>query len=183
MPLGFCPTCGVVRHCRAVESELYHRHKLTNTLATWFPIYENVKSYPNEQTYRLERGLEYYDLIALPGGGHVPVPIAVRIIGRAAVGGIPLDRQHWRDGRFFNCDLCRLEDTDLFLMTAGENGIVLPEGLGSSFFRCRKHFIGDSAEYSHAKEIQLQELATKKQLKRCRYVRAKTRIQEREARF
>jgi hypothetical protein len=154
MPLAFCSTCLAMRQCRETPTGLWHAHKKPSQ---WFgPVYYPAKAFRNEQTYRIELGLAHYDLITLPTGGYVPVPIATRLIGREAVERIPMDRQKWRDDRFFHCPECF--------------------GDGLSFYRCRVHREVSDVEYNHAKEVFLVALAETKKLGRCRYVRAVRRV-------
>jgi len=51
----------------------------------------------------------YYDLIELPSGRHVPVPIAEKIIGKESLGKIPVSRKV-RDNNFFSCPVCGTTD-------------------------------------------------------------------------
>lgn len=51
----------------------------------------------------------YYDLIELPGGGHIPVPIAVELVGEKEVKRIPISRRK-RDNTFFFCPECGMLD-------------------------------------------------------------------------
>ena len=153
MPRAYCSTCLAMRQCRETPMGPVHIHYKPTI---WFGrIAHQIIAFKNEQLYRLELGLAYYDLITLPNGGHVPVPLAVNLIGKEEVGGIPMDRQRWRDERYFHCDQCF--------------------GDGLSFFRCQAHRVVSDVEYNHAKEVFLVSLAELKQLKKCRYVRAKAR--------
>ncbi len=52
----------------------------------------------------------YYDLIELPSGRHVPVPIAEEIIGTKSLGKIPVSRKKVRDNEFFSCPTCGAKD-------------------------------------------------------------------------
>jgi len=152
MPRAYCSTCLTMRECRETPSGLVHIHKQPTQ---WFGrIAYPEKAFKNEQTYRIELGLHYYDMITLPNSGHVPVPIGIHLISKERVAEIPLDRKQWRDEKFFHCDKCF--------------------GDGLSFFRCKAHRVSD-IEYNHAKEVYLVALAETKKLGKCRYVRAKAR--------
>jgi hypothetical protein len=153
MPRAYCSVCLAMRQCRETPDGPRHAHRKPTQ---WFgPVYYAAVAYMNEQTYRIELGLDDMDLITLPTGGHVPVPIATRLIGKEAVEGIPMDRQKLRDEKFFHCPECF--------------------GDGLSFYRCKVHRQVSDVEYNHAKDALLLELAATGKLKRCRYVRAKTR--------
>jgi len=54
---------------------------------------------------RIESGDDYYDLIELPNGKHIPVPIAVKLVGKSKVAKIPLAKRR-RDNMFFYCPEC-----------------------------------------------------------------------------
>lgn len=49
--------------------------------------------------------VRYYDLIELPGGGHVPAPIALKLVGEENIKRIPVARRK-RDDNFFYCEKC-----------------------------------------------------------------------------
>ena len=161
MPRAFCSTCQTMRQCRETPAGLVHIHKQPTQ---WFGRLETPsKAFKNEQTYRIELHLDWYDMITLPNGGHIPTPLAICLIGKEAVEGIPLDHKRWRDDKFFYCTKCF--------------------GDGLSFFRCKTHREVSDVEYNHAKEVYLVSLAELKQLKKCRYVRARQRYGDRRDRF
>jgi len=48
---------------------------------------------------------DYYDLIELPSGAHIPVPIAKKLVGEEAVRKIPVSHKV-RNELFFECPIC-----------------------------------------------------------------------------
>lgn len=62
--------------------------------------------YVNERILkRLKDDEDYYDLIELPSGRHIPVPIARELVGDKEISKIPLSRKI-RDEEFFECPQC-----------------------------------------------------------------------------
>ena len=47
----------------------------------------------------------YFDLIELPSGRHIPVPIAEQLVGQEKLAKIPVSRKK-RDENFFSCPVC-----------------------------------------------------------------------------
>jgi len=90
------------------------------------------------------RVLDYYDLIELPSGRHIPVPLAIKAVGLEEVLKIPIAEKK-RDGKFYFCEVCREYYCDYCEWF--DSGISLEElkekckncCAGYSFFRCKRH--------------------------------------------
>lgn len=110
---------------------------------------------------------DYYDLIELPDGHHVPVPIAKNLIGQAIIERIPVSRKQ-RDGMFFYCPSC-----DALQAKIVADGIAYAgtSQNGHSFFRCKTHK-PTSKEENQAKESMLVRLILGGMYKTLRYVEA-----------
>ena len=78
---------------------------------------------------------DYYDLIELPDGHHVPVPIAKRLVGEKIVESIPVSRKT-RGQDFFYCAPCDRLQT--FIIEKGVAYVGQTQN-GYSFFRCKIH--------------------------------------------
>jgi len=116
------------------------------------------------QTVKAE---DYYDLIELPNGHHVPVPIAKRLIGEKIVERIPVSHK-MRGQRFFYCTAC-----DALQKRLSEEGIafIATDSNGYSFFRCKTHKPYTEGE-NEAKESMLLRLILGGLYKTLRYVQA-----------
>lgn len=160
---GFCSQCQKVVTVHEINGQLYHMHK---ERTRWFGMLVTpVLAAVNEQTHRASQyGKYYYDLIELPSGGHVPLPIALDIIGVDVVK-IPLDRTRIRDGDFFYCPECqRMQEADKY---------VLHLHPGRSFYRCRDHQHGrDEAEYHRSKEAELRAHAAAGKFRSMRWIKS-----------
>lgn len=160
---GFCSQCQRFVVVHEINGQLYHLHK---EHTKWFgALTTPVPAFINEQTYRAARfGQHYYDLIELPSGGHVPLPIALNIIG-ADIVKIPFDRQRTRGGLFFFCPECKTIQESAY-----HHGYVNP---GYSFYRCRDHQHGrDEAEYNRSKEAELKALAEAGKFRSMKWIKA-----------
>ena len=127
------------------------------TLDDWESEY-----YP--QTFRPE---DYYDLIELPNGHHVPVPIAKKLVGEKIVESIPISRKT-RGQRFFYCAPCDRLQTFIIEKSVAYIGQTQN---GYSFFRCKIHKPTTKAE-NEAKESMLLRLILGGLYKSLRYVQA-----------
>lgn len=107
---------------------------------------------------KTRRILDYYDLIELPNGRHLPVPIAIRLVGIKTILKIPVSRRK-RDEHFYWCDKCAEYEID-------EVGFY--EG---SFFKCRWHN-RESEEENRAKELAFKLLVEQGQFHKLRYIEA-----------
>ena len=160
---GFCSQCQKMVTVHEINGQLYHLHK---ERTKWFgTLIKPVLASVNEQTHRASQfGKYYYDLIELPSGGHVPLPIALHIIG-ADVVKIPFDRQRKRDGRFFFCPECKTLQENAY-----HHEYIDP---GYSFYRCRDHQHGrDESEYNRAKEAELRALAEAGKFRSMKWIKA-----------
>ena len=115
---------------------------------------------------------DYYDLIELPNGHHVPVPIAKRLIGEKIVEEIPQSRKV-RNQRFFYCLKCDQYQTMIDRLTDPQNIPIptIPFQNGYSFFRCKTHK-PYTEEENEAKESMLLRLILGGLYKSLRYVEA-----------
>jgi len=103
------------------------------------------------------RFVDYYDLIELPDGKHIPVPIAIRLVGLKEVLKIPVSRKKIRDKYFYWCpDCAEFYDEDY-------------EG---SFFKCRWHSKDYNSDNFKAKEAAFLMLIKNKQYHKLRYIEA-----------
>ncbi len=114
---------------------------------------------------------EYYDLIELPTGRHIPVPIARRLIGEAVLGAIPKSHKI-RNSEFFYCQQC----ADFLKATHPVFGLEIYgvdvcDSFGHSFYRCKIHD-PQSAEDFKKKEDMLVRLILTGMYKSLRYVRS-----------
>jgi hypothetical protein len=119
---------------------------------------------------RVVRSEDYYDLIELPNGHHVPVPIAKRLVGGKIVESIPPSRKS-RGSRFFYCAQCDGGQTNVEAIINREKWIaeIGPPSDGYSFFRCRTHK-PTSKEENDSKEAMLVRLILGGLYKTLRYV-------------
>ena len=111
---------------------------------------------------------DYYDLIELPDGHHVPVPIAKNLIGWTIIESIPVSRKQ-RDGRFFYCAQCDQYQTMIDKMAFSK--LLMPLENGYSFYRCKTHK-PYCKEENQAKESMLVRLVLGGLYKTLRYVEA-----------
>jgi len=128
--------------------------------------YENVY-------LQAERSEDYYDLIELPNGHHVPVPIAKRLVGEKIVECIPMSRKV-RGQRFFYCPACDQSQRKFEFVINREKYIAdlsIPRIDGYSFFRCRTHK-PTSQEELQSKEDMLVRLILGGMYRTLRYVQA-----------
>jgi hypothetical protein len=117
---------------------------------------------------------DYYDLIQLPNGRHVPVPIAKRLVGSAIVEEIPMSRKV-RDSKFFYCLQCDKHQTKI-LEEDGEFYEHHPN-CGYSFFKCKQHN-PQTEEDNRKKEAMLVRLILGGLYKTLRYVQAGYKTEE-----
>jgi len=132
---------------------------------------EDDKMAEYENAYlQAERSEDYYDLIELPNGHHVPVPIAKRLVGEKIIESIPVSRKT-RDQTFFYCVQCDKFQAmiDNILLASGQP--ALPTSNGYSFFRCRTHK-PQTPQENEAKESMLLRLILGGLYKSLRYVQA-----------
>jgi hypothetical protein len=114
---------------------------------------------------------DYYDLIELPNGHHVPVPIAKRLIGQKIVESIPISRKT-RGQRFFYCAQCdSLQRTLAHDYPCPLDNPQPPSNPGYSFFRCKTHK-PTTKEENLAKESMLLRLILGGLYRTLRYVQA-----------
>jgi len=120
----------------------------------------------------MPRSEDYYDLIELPNGHHVPVPIAKRLIGEKIVEEIPQSRKV-RNQRFFYCLQCDQYQTMIDRLTNPQNIPIptIPFQNGYSFFRCKTHK-PYTKEENDSKESMLLRLILGGLYKSLRYVQA-----------
>ena len=113
---------------------------------------------------------DYYDLIELPDGHHVPVPIAKRLVGEKIIDSIPVSRKT-RGQTFFYCVQCDKFQAriDNMLLASGQPASPTPNGY--SFFRCRTHK-PQTPQENEAKESMLLRLILGGLYKSLRYVQA-----------
>jgi hypothetical protein len=104
------------------------------------------------------RRLDYYDLIELPSGRHIPVPIAIELVGIKNILKIPVSRKKMRDHSFYWCDECAKEFEPYTNL--------IYEG---SFFKCQIHNTETRKELE-LKYIVFKELVRKKQFWKMRYI-------------
>lgn len=115
------------------------------------------------------------DLIELPNGRHVPVPIAKRLVGTAIVEVIPVSRRV-RDNKFFYCVQCdqlqkQIADYPLPTMHPDyQPGMRITNG--HSFLKCRVHN-QDTAEDTQKKYDMLVRLILTGGYKMLRYIEAR----------
>ena len=109
----------------------------------------------------------YYDLVELPNGHHVPVPIAKRLVGEKIIESIPMSRKV-RGQRFFYCAPC--DKLQTFIIEKGVPYVGTSQN-GYSFFRCKVHK-PTSKEENEAKERMLVRLILGGMYKTLRYVEA-----------
>jgi hypothetical protein len=119
------------------------------------------------QSYPTVRPEDYYDLIELPDGHHIPVPIAKRLVGERIVESIPVSRKT-RGQRFFYCAPCDRLQT--WITEKGVSYIGSTQN-GHSFFRCKIHK-PTSKEENEAKESMLVRLILGGLYRSLRYVEA-----------
>ncbi|WP_202320354.1 hypothetical protein [Archaeoglobus neptunius] len=106
----------------------------------------------------------YYDLIELPSGGHVPVPIALELVGEKEIRKIPVSRRR-RDDRFFYCPEC--DELSFFKHTPCDHCDSQEEG---DCENCPE--IKELELQYRAKEVAFVNLIRKKQYRKLRYIRA-----------
>lgn len=112
---------------------------------------------------------DYYDLIELPNGHHVPVPIAKRLVGEKIVEEIPQGRKV-RDSKFFYCLQCDQNQTKFDTLCFPQK-LIMSNVNGYSFFRCKAHK-PTSKQENEAKESMLVRLILGGLYKSLRYVEA-----------
>ncbi|ADC64691.1 hypothetical protein Ferp_0517 [Ferroglobus placidus DSM 10642] len=98
---------------------------------------------------RYENFENYYDLVELPGGSHIPVPIAIQLVGIKEVAKIPVSRKV-RNDNFFYCLECDEH----------------------SFFKCWEHYEPeiDVEEDLKLKEAVFVSLIRNGKHRKCRYI-------------
>jgi hypothetical protein len=151
---GYCPECKRMVNVREINGITVHTHRIETA---WFGfLQEHHRTYRNEIEHRtIMARVSYYDLIELPSGGHIPVPIAIGLIGRENICRIPIDRKRKRDDWFFICPVCSFGGP-----------------ISRSFFRCKVHSTKDEEEYNRTKERELAEIIKAKQYRRLKYIRS-----------
>ncbi len=115
-------------------------------------------SYKRRKTRRI---LDYYDLIELPNGRHIPVPIAIKLVGIKNVLKIPVSRKK-RDEQFYWCDEC------------AEESYEYGDDYYGSFFKCRWHK-SESEEENMVKELALKLLVEQGKFRKLKYIETATR--------
>lgn len=110
---------------------------------------------------RMEKGHDYYDLIELPTGEHIPVPIAKKLVGKEILAFIPVSPK-FRGDRFFYCEQCWKESCEPAQPT---------NPTGHSFFRCQKHK-PTTTEETTRKEEYLVQLILLGNYRKLKYIRA-----------
>jgi hypothetical protein len=113
---------------------------------------------------------DYYDLIELPDGHHVPVPIVKRLVGQKIVESIPVSRKV-RNQRFFYCVQCDQSQTMVDRLCIAQGFLFPSANNGYSFFRCKIHKLTTKAE-NDAKESMLLRLILGGLYRSLRYVEA-----------
>jgi len=84
----------------------------------------------NEKNF--SRTLTWYDLIELPDKSHVPVPIAIKMVGLRKILKLPISTKK-RNRYFYFCKECAEDEMEWY-----DFGIDEDEP-GYSFFKCRLH--------------------------------------------
>ncbi len=120
--------------------------------------------------YETLRPEDYYDLIELPDGHHVPVPIAKRLVGEKIVELIPVSRKT-RGQRFFYCPACDEQQSRINEWLTEHHAKDLITKNGHSFFRCKTHK-PTTKEENQSKEDMLLRLILGGLYKTLRYVEA-----------
>ena len=113
---------------------------------------------------------DYYDLIELPDGHHVPVPIAKKLVGEKIIESIPVSRRV-RNQRFFYCVQCDQSQTMVDRLYIAQGFLFPSANNGYSFFRCRTHK-PQTPQENEAKESMLLRLILGGLYKSLRYVQA-----------
>jgi hypothetical protein len=112
---------------------------------------------------------DQYDLIELPmGKGHVPVPIARRLVGQAVLDAIPRSHKK-RDNFFFYCPEC---DQRKGWQKEVPWLAIIGVPSGYSFLRCKVHQ-AQTEEYYRFKEQMMVRLVLDGLYKTLRYVETK----------
>jgi len=112
----------------------------------------------SRKTRKTRRQMGYYDLIALPDGKHVPVPIAIEIVGVRNILKIPVSRLK-RDWHFYWCEEC------------AEEAYRIGEPYDGDFYKCWWHSDRNPLDFK-AKEAALKLLVENKQFYKLRYIEA-----------
>jgi len=107
-----------------------------------------------------KRVIDYYDLIELPSGKHVPVPIAIKEVGLKNVLKIPVSRKKKRGYDFYWCEQCQEE-----FEAQGEPYM-------GDFFKCKIHR-PPSERKNKIKIAVFKELIRKKQYYKLKYIEVK----------
>ena len=115
----------------------------------------------NHKRRKTRRILDYYDLIELPNGRHIPVPIAIKLIGIKNVLKISVSRIK-RDEHFYWCDECAKESYEY------------GDDYYGSFFKCKWHK-SESEEENVVKELALKLLVEQGKFKKLKYIETATR--------
>jgi len=89
---------------------------------------------------KIVRVLDYYDLIELPSGRHIPVPLAIKRVGIEEILKIPIAEKK-RGWNFYFCEQCALEACEWCGETFcyGDPFCDYAYERGCSFFRCQRH--------------------------------------------
>lgn len=115
----------------------------------------------------MDKGYDYYDLIELPTGEHIPVPIAKKLVGKEILASVPADETKTRGDRFFFCQACCDELS---------YPVVYGDIRAYSFFRCQQHKPTTKQE-TDRKEAYLVQLILLGNYRKLKYIRAtRTRV-------
>lgn len=110
------------------------------------------------------RIIDYYDLIELPDGSHIPVPMAIKMVGLKKVLEIPVVKKK-RDSRFYFCQECR--ESCCYWCDYSDDGRDCGDpdcGAGYSFFKCQLHTNYFSPVRQKVKEITFRRLIESQKL-------------------
>jgi len=131
---------------------------------------DELDAWGEEPEYISLKSEDYYDLIELPNGKHIPVPIARRLFGEKIVDSIPMGRK-LRDDKFFYCAQCdaNQQRIDAWLKDHGGGPPALPNG--HSFYRCKIHKPSTKVE-TDAKEAMMLRLILGGLYRSMKYIRA-----------
>jgi len=91
-----------------------------------------------KDTKQKTRIIGYYDLIELPSGRHIPVPLAIKRVGIKEVLKIPVAKRR-RDGEFYFCEKCYEESCLLCDCQLEDEPCWWCDSNPYSFFRCKMH--------------------------------------------
>lgn len=112
---------------------------------------------------------DYYDLIELPSGRHIPVPIAIELVGEEEVQKIPVSRRR-RDENFFTCPLCKVTGfySGICSDCAATDEMITEEEL--------EEYLKKEDEDRRLKELAFVQLIKQKKYRKLRYIRADVEV-------